>query len=99
MPSVALKDAAKILVAAFSQIVDPATQTPDETTSVSTPSISVDDLGLPTRVANALKNAGYKTAAELVRATDHDLKNVKNLGGKSVGLVDEALNSKGFKRA
>mgnify|MGYP001593810854 CR=1 FL=1 len=99
MPSVALKDAAKILVAAFSQIVDPATQTPDETTSVSTPSILVDDLGLPTRVANALKNAGYKTAAELVRATDHDLKNVKNLGGKSVGLVDEALNSKGFKRA
>jgi DNA-directed RNA polymerase alpha subunit len=57
-----------------------------------------DDLGLPTRVANALKAAGYKTAAELATATDKDLKTVKNLGGKSLGLIDEALSVKGLTR-
>ena len=57
-----------------------------------------DDLGLPTRVSNALKAAGYKTAAELAMATDKDLKTVKNLGGKSLDIIDEALQAKGFTR-
>ncbi len=60
--------------------------------------VSTDDLGLPTRVANALKNAGLNTAADLARATDKDLKNVKNLGEKSFGLIDEALSVKGLTR-
>lgn len=99
LPSVVLKEAAKILVAAFSQIVDPVITTSDTPADTKGANISVDDLGLPTRVSNALKNAGYKTAVELAGATDRDLKNVKNLGGKSVGLVDEALSAKGLKRA
>ncbi|KKU46293.1 MAG: DNA-directed RNA polymerase subunit alpha [Microgenomates group bacterium GW2011_GWA2_46_7] len=98
LPSVVLKEAAKILVAAFSQIVEPVTLLSDESVVAGTTSISIDDLGLPTRVGNALKNSGYKTATELAGASDKDLKNVKNLGGKSLGLVDEALASKGLKR-
>lgn len=97
-PSEVLKEAGKILVAAFSQIVEPSAVV-DMTAAVSTTvSVSTDDLGLPTRVANALKVAGYKTAAELAQASDKDLKTVKNLGGKSLGLIDEALSTKGLSR-
>lgn len=99
LPSEALKEAARILVAAFTQIVDPKIVETETEVVASSAGIMVDDLGLPTRVANALKAAGYKTAAELAKASDKDLKNVKNLGGKSLGLIDEALSGKGLKRA
>ena len=98
-PSAVLTEAAKILVSAFQQIVDPQVSAPTDAISSGTSGVLVDDLGLPTRVANALKNSGYKTAVELAGASDRDLKNVKNLGGKSVGLIDEALATKGLKRA
>jgi len=97
-PSEVLKEAGKILVSAFSQIVEPSAVADMATVVSATTSVSTDDLGLPTRVANALKVAGYKTAAELSQATDKDLKTVKNLGGKSLGLIDEALATKGLSR-
>lgn len=98
LPSVVLKEAAKVLVASFQQIVEPVITEDASVVSSSAASVMTDDLGLPTRVANALKTAGYKTAAELAMATDKDLKTVKNLGGKSLGLIDEALSSKGLTR-
>ena len=98
LPSVVLKEAASILVATFNQIVDPAVAEDVSVVPSSASSVMTDDLGLPTRVTNALKAAGYKTAAELATATDKDLKTVKNLGGKSLGLIDEALSSKGLTR-
>lgn len=99
LPSVVLKEAARILVATFQQIVEPSDLVDTAVVSSSLSSVMTDDLGLPTRVGNALKAAGYKTAAELSTATDKDLKTVKNLGGKSLGLIDEALSSKGLTRA
>lgn len=99
LPSVALKEAASILVGAFSQIVTPAPAGGVPTPQVDPQSLSVEDLALPTRLSNALKVAGFKTAQALALAKDKDLKQVKNLGGKSLGLIDEALASKGFKRA
>lgn len=94
-----LKAAAKTLVEYFMQIVEPKTESPESAeTSVSGSSISIEELGLPTRITNALKNADYKTAAALAKATNKDLKNVKNLGEKSLGLIDEALEAKGFSR-
>jgi DNA-directed RNA polymerase subunit alpha len=99
-PKQAVMDAASVLVAAFTQIVNPApTATADDMVSATASSVSTDDLGLPTRVSNALKNAGYTTAAELARATNKDLKNVKNLGEKSFGIIDEALENKGLTRS
>lgn len=98
LPSVVLKEAARILVASFSQIVNPVLADDASVISSSASSVMTDDLGLPTRVANALKAAGYKTAPELAMATDKDLKTVKNLGGKSLGLIDEALSAKGLTR-
>lgn len=97
-PSEVLKEAARILVATFNQIVEPSMAEDVATVPSSASSVMTDDLGLPTRVGNALKAAGYKTAAELATATDKDLKTVKNLGGKSLGLIDEALSTKGLTR-
>ncbi|MFZ2199189.1 MAG: DNA-directed RNA polymerase subunit alpha [Microgenomates group bacterium] len=98
LPSAVLKEAASILVAAFSQIVSPVEAVEEGVIPSSASSVMTDDLGLPTRVGNALKAAGYKTAAELATASDKDLKTVKNLGGKSLGLIDEALAGKGLTR-
>jgi len=97
-PSDVLKEAARILVATFNQIVEPSMVEDIASVPSSASSVMTDDLGLPTRVGNALKAAGYKTAAELATATDKDLKTVKNLGGKSLGLIDEALSTKGLTR-
>lgn len=99
-PRQAVIDAAAVLVAAFTQIVSPAPVTDGDVSGTSgmLAAVSTDDLGLPTRVANALKNAGLNTAADLARATDKDLKNVKNLGEKSFSLIDEALSAKGLTR-
>jgi len=96
-----LKEAAEILVAHFQQIISPKQISSSVTSKVDVSTdltMSLDDLGLPTRIANALKNAGYKTVAELVSASDKDLKSVKNLGGKSVEELDEALKLKGLTR-
>lgn len=100
-PSAALTTAANVLVAAFTQIVSPSAQVEagDELDSAPSTLSSIDDLGLPTRVANALKNAGYNTATELSKASNKDLKSVKNLGEKSFDLIDEALQSKGLSRS
>jgi DNA-directed RNA polymerase subunit alpha len=100
-PRQAVLDAASVLVAAFSQIVSPSPATDGLEGNVNSnllSSSSIDDLALPTRVANALKNAGFSTAADLARATNKDLKNVKNLGEKSFDLIDEALSVKGLTR-
>ena len=98
LPSAVLTEAARILVSSFNQIVNPVVADDASVIPASAASVMTDDLGLPTRVANALKAAGYKTAPELAMATDKDLKTVKNLGGKSLGLIDEALSTKGLTR-
>ncbi len=98
LPSVVLKESARILVASFQQIVEPTIIEEGDLIPSSAASVMTDDLALPTRVTNALKAAGYKTAAELALASDRDLKTVKNLGGKSLGLIDEALSEKGLSR-
>lgn len=99
-PRQAVIDASSVLVAAFTQIITPSPITDGDSAGTASimSAVSTDDLGLPTRVANALKNAGLNTAAELARATDKDLKNVKNLGEKSFDLIDEALSAKGLTR-
>jgi DNA-directed RNA polymerase subunit alpha len=57
--------------------------------------LTVEELDLPTRIANALRKAGYKTVGELSTATRGEIAKVKNLGEKSVGTVEDAVNAKG----
>lgn len=58
--------------------------------------LSVEELALPTRVANALVNAGFDTVDDLIKAGKPELSNIRNLGGKSVKTVEAALREKGF---
>jgi len=98
-PLEVLKEASRILADYFSQVYDPKLVEKNlGTTASEEASVSLEELGLPTRIANALKNADYKTASQVAQATDKELKNVKNLGGKSLSILDEALAAKGYTR-
>jgi len=59
--------------------------------------LSVEEIGLPTRVANALGKAGYETVSDLIKAKKEDLVKVRNLGEKSIKIISIALAQKGVK--
>lgn len=99
-PREALVSAAKILVAYFNQVVSPkkvAKTEPVSTGDTLGPvgKLSVEEIGLPTRVANALVKAGYETVENLVGAKKEDLVKVRNLGEKSLKIIAVALAEKG----
>lgn len=100
-PSDALLSAAKVLVSYFNQIVSPkkAQKTSDkkDESMGSLGKLSVEEIELPTRVANALVKSGYETIEDLVRADKSELEKVRNLGGKSVKIIEAALGEKGIK--
>ncbi|MFH2118746.1 MAG: DNA-directed RNA polymerase subunit alpha [Candidatus Paceibacterota bacterium] len=100
-PLDAVNQAARILAKQFTQIFDPVIiENEEEETQLSpeeaeTLRLTVEELDLPTRIANALRKGGYKTVGDLVSAPKETVSKVKNLGGKSVDLIDEALKKKG----
>lgn len=99
-PKEALITSAKILVLYFNQIVSPKKVQKEEIKTVSDTlgpvgKLSVEEIGLPTRVANALIKAGYETVDQLVVAKMSDLTKVRNLGEKSIKIIAAALGQKG----
>ena len=58
--------------------------------------LTVEELELPTRIANALRKGSFKTVKDLAEATVAQLKQVKNLGEKSVENVVTLLKKKGI---
>lgn len=96
----AVEEAAKILISYFSQIVSPKVvreevQVVEEDTLGPVGKLSVEEIGLPTRVANALARSGYDTVERLVKAQKEDLIKVRNLGEKSIDVINDALKEKG----
>jgi len=57
--------------------------------------LTVEELGLPTRIVNALRRGGYGLVTDLIAATSADLIKVNNLGEKSIKIVQTALIKKG----
>lgn len=53
--------------------------------------VSVEDLGLSARTANALLNNGIKTVRDLVMLSESDLKELKGFGSKAFDEVKEKL--------
>ncbi len=103
-PEETLKKAAKNLISYFSQIVEPKKIEKDSPKDESdglgpVGKLSVEEIGLPTRVANALSKSGFETVDKLAKASSEDLVKVRNLGEKSLQIIDEALIEKGVKRA
>jgi DNA-directed RNA polymerase subunit alpha len=100
-PIEAVKQAAQILANQFSQIVSPVvieekepevSLSPEEAEALR---LTVEELDLPTRIANALRKGGFKTVGDLQGVSKMTIAKVKNLGEKSVSVVDEALQKKG----
>ncbi len=101
LPLDALKYAAKLLVSYFVQVVEPKSVGVAESVAVS-PAISdevlkmrIEELDIPTRIVNALGNGGIETIGQLLGTPRGELMKIKNLGSKSLGLVEEKLREKG----
>jgi len=58
--------------------------------------VPVDTLGLSARSFNSLDRAGIKYLGELVLMTENELKEIKNLGKKSLDEIQEVLAAHGF---
>ncbi|MDO8488329.1 MAG: DNA-directed RNA polymerase subunit alpha C-terminal domain-containing protein, partial [bacterium] len=96
----AVVQAAQTLVNYFQAIVTPQTGTPTAAASANSrssgSSISVEELDLPTRISNALQKAGFETVADLVKVPKAELAKVKNVGVKSVKIIEIALKERGI---
>ena len=58
--------------------------------------VAVDGLGLSARSFNSLDRAGIKFLGELVLMSENEIKNIKNLGKKSLDEINECLVEHGF---
>jgi|SRR3989344_1909725 len=104
-PQNALKTASSTLVDFFAAVVNP---TQPQLTSAHGPvtssskagstasSLSVEELDLPTRISNALQKAGLETVTQLLTVPRSELARVKNLGSKSVKIIEIALKERGL---
>lgn len=102
LPQEALKFAAKDLVANFMQVYEPKAPSEESTNVVLTPMISdeilkmtIEELDLPTRITNSLKNGNIETVGQLLGTPRKELLKMKNLGTKSIASVEEKLREKG----
>lgn len=100
-PLSALRLAAKDLIFSFSQIADPKEFCEEIITLASTPvvygaDISIEEIELPLRVTNALKKAGYTTIDTLIKAGRLEVSKAKNVGEKSLKIIDAWLKDKGY---
>jgi len=103
-PRQALDEAARILVKYFKQMYEPTFEKKETKEEVSLEDqevlkLTVEELDLPTRIANALRKGGYKTVKDLKQAKRSDVAQVKNLGAKSVDVVVKTLKDKGVELA
>ena len=67
-----------------------------ETSPVSEGSVSLDDLGLSTRVLHNLKEEGIDSVASLMALTERELKKVPGIGERSVEEIKERLAARGL---
>ncbi len=100
-PIEAVKQAARILAKQFTQVFEPVVIEEEVLEDELSPEeaevlrLTVEELDLPTRIANALRKGGFKTVGDLVGADKDVVAKVKNLGEKSVDVINSALQKKG----
>ena len=99
-PSDALKQAAKILVDHFTTVYQPQQaskkqKTPQEPVSSEVLKTSLEELDLPVRLTNSLKLGKIETIGDYLKKDRKDLLKMKNMGPKSIMLVEEKLREKG----
>lgn len=102
-PRVALDEAAKILANSFLQIYQPQVSTVIENEEAGTTNaipqeilkMTIDELDLPTRIYNSLRNGGIETVEELLSTPRKELIAMRNMGGKSLAVIEEKLQARG----
>lgn len=98
-PIDALHQTTKLLEAYFHQVYEPKVKEEkpqvEDITASEVYKLTVEELDLSTRIANALRKGGYKTVADLTQSIEADIAKVKNLGEKSVEVIRKALKKKG----
>ncbi len=101
-PKEALTHAAKILTNSFMQIFEPKASVEAMTSTVASSSIpqetlkmTIDELDLPTRIYNSLRNGGIETIEQLLAIPHKELITMRNMGGKSISVIEEKLKEKG----
>lgn len=99
-PKEALEEASKTLSTFFQQVWNP-TEAP-EVQETGTPKLSdavsgmtVDELDLPTRIYNSLRNGGIETVGQLLETPRKELISMRNMGGKSISIIEEKLKERG----
>jgi len=104
-PSEALKQAAKILVDHFAVILQPQTGTKKKKVEEKAVAItddilnaSLEELDLPVRLTNSLKSGKISTIGDFLSRDRKEVLKMKNMGPKSVALVDEKLKERGVER-
>lgn len=100
-PKDALVEASKILTSYFLQVYEPKSTVSSESSSAKSSiadnlsKLTIDELDLPTRIYNSLRNGGIETLGQLLSATKKDLVSMRNMGNKSIMVVEEKLKEKG----
>jgi DNA-directed RNA polymerase subunit alpha len=101
-PKEALDEASRVLASFFFQIYEPkSTPTVESTvTGLAYPEnllkMTVDELDLPTRIYNSLRNGGIETISQLLETPRKELTAMRNMGGKSIAVIEEKLKEKGI---
>lgn len=100
-PLKAVKKAAQIIVAYFRQIYVPKEPVKekgavDSLLSEAILKTTIEEMELPTRVANALIRSGIKNLSQVLAVKKEKLLKIKNLGAKSVSLIEKKLKEKGL---
>lgn len=98
-PKDSLLEAARTLTTFFEQVVNPkeVEEAPKlEKALAEESSLSIEELELPTRIVNAFLKVGIKNASDLQKAGRKKISKIKNLGGKSLKIIEAALVGKGI---
>ncbi|OGH31436.1 MAG: DNA-directed RNA polymerase subunit alpha [Candidatus Levybacteria bacterium RIFCSPHIGHO2_02_FULL_42_12] len=99
-PRIALEEASRILTSYFTQVYQPKTSvsSQDDTVGQVVPEaaagITLDELDLPTRIYNSLKNGGIETVLDLLKKSRKELMGMRNMGAKSIAIIEKKLRSK-----
>lgn len=99
----AMDQASKILVSYFNQVYEPKNAEDSEKIKTASSVISddilkmtVDELDLPTRIYNSLRNAGVETVEDMLNIPKKELMGYRNLGAKSISIIEESLKERGI---
>ncbi len=98
-PREALDEAARILASSFSQIYNPKAVVAEGVVKSSVADgvlkLTVDELDLPTRIYNSLRNGGIETIEQILATPKKELISMRNMGAKSISIIEEKLKEKG----